>query len=117
MQPVSDWVAGGGGGTGLVMQRPLGSIWQPVLLQRLRRVLQSWLKRSTRAGAKACTGRALSAARGPAAQTHGVARTATSRRRMVVRRKDLVIMAAPWRALRRGRYGRAGRLFREKWTK
>jgi hypothetical protein len=36
---------------------------------------------------------------------------------MVARRKDLVNMAAPWRALRRGRHGRAGKLLREKWTK
>ena len=34
--------------------------------------------------------------------------TATSRRNIVVRRKELVIMAAPWRALCRGRDGRAG---------
>lgn len=116
MQPSSVWRVGGGG-EGLVKQRPFGSIWQPSLLQRLRRVFQSWFRRWNWAGSRICTGRALSMARDSAALIHGVAKRATSRRRIVLRRKDLVVMVAPWRALRRGRHGRAGKLFREKWTK
>src|SRR5947209_8771819 len=92
-QPLSVWSVEGGCGAGVGKQRPLGSILQPSSPQRARRVLQSWLRRLSPAGSRPHSCRELlSAARGPAAQTHGVAQMATRRRRIVVRRKELVIM-------------------------
>ncbi len=89
------------------MQWPSGSMLQPVSLHSLVSQLQSPPKKS------GCTGTLASTARrcpvgGPARAAQGTARTATNRRRMTLRRREVLSMMAPGRALRRGPHGRAG---------
>jgi len=81
-------------------QRPFGSMWQPVLFQRLMKKLQVRWKRSGDAGAAR-----------PAAEAQGTARTVTSRRQTkTLRRSEAFGMEAPWRALHLGPHGQGRRL-------
>lgn len=98
MQPVSVWVVEGGAAG---MQRPFGSILQPVLSHALVRKLQPRPRRSRNAEVVASARRGLSN-RGLAVEAQGKARSAASRRRTVLRRNEEIGMATPWRALRHG---------------
>src|SRR5512134_2690011 len=93
----------GGGLVVLGLHWPSGLMLQLSLLQAARRKLQRWSKNSKGDSETASAGR-------PAAEAGGAARTAAkrSRRTAAVRRNGAVRMAAPWRALRRGRHDRAG---------
>jgi len=73
------------------------------LLQSLVRKRQAKLKRSRGADAETATGPDWAAA-----EAQGAARTATSRRRTVLRRNEALAIATPWRALRRGRHDQGG---------
>jgi hypothetical protein len=68
-----------------LVQRPSGFALQPLLLRTLWRKLQTPSRKSHEVSSTTLSGFGLSL-RIPAAEAHGAARNAISRRRMVVRR-------------------------------